>query len=390
MNKVKGVLYWITGLSGAGKTTIGNYLYYILRQRQDNVILLDGDILKTIVADSCTYTEEDRHNRAKKYAKLCKTLTDQGMVVICCTIAMFEDVREWNRKNNRGYVEVFLDVPMNVLKERDQKGLYSSQANGQIKNLSGVDMDVEFPRNPDITILNDGSVSVKECVNRILEYKVNYAASFDRDTAYWNLFYASNPEIEHPSLFAEYVYDYLEEGKTLLELGCGNGRDSIYFSEKVDVTAIDASDKAIADLNEVYGEKAGLRFLCDDFVCTSALFQRQYDYCYSRFTIHAINEEQEINVISNVRHALKNNGLFFIEVRSVNDELYGKGKPVGKNAYIYNGHYRRFIVLDELKDHLVKSGFKIIYAKEARDFAPFGDSNPPIIRIVAKAENIKE
>lgn len=306
------------------------------------------------------------------------------MIVICCTIAMFDDVREWNRKNNKGYVEVFLNVPMDVLKTRDQKGLYSSQASGQIKNLSGIDMDVEFPKNPDITIVNDGSVSVKECVNRILSYQVEYAASFDRDTAYWNLFYASNPEIEHPSLFAEYVYDQLDEGKTLLELGCGNGRDSIYFSNKVDVTAIDASDKAISDLNEMYGERAGLRFLCDDFVCTTALFQRQYDYCYSRFTIHAINEEQELNVISNVRHALKSNGLFFIEVRSVNDELYGKGKPAGKNAYIYNGHYRRFIVLEELKDHLVQNGFKIVYAEESRDFAPFGDSNPPIIRIIAK------
>lgn len=386
MKQAKGVLYWITGLSGAGKTTIGNYLYYVLKQRQDNVILLDGDILKTIVADSCSYTIEDRHNRAFKYARLCKTLTDQGMVVICCTIAMFDDVRQWNRDNNRGYVEVFLDVPMDVLKKRDQKGLYSSVAKGQVKNLSGVDLNVEFPKNPDITIINDGSCSVKECVNSILDYKISYAASFDRDTAYWNLFYASNPEIEEPSLFAKYVYDMLEEDKTMLELGCGNGRDSIYFSQKVDVTAIDASDRAIAELNEIYGGKAGIRFLCDDFVCAAALYQSQYDYCYSRFTIHAINEEQERDVITNVRRALKKDGLFFIEVRSIHDELYGKGKSAGRNAYIYNGHYRRFIVLEELVDTLSENGFTITYAKEDVDFAPFGESNPPIIRIVAKVD----
>ena len=385
MSSMKGVLYWITGLSGAGKTTIGNYLYYVLRQQQDNVILLDGDVLKTIVADSCTYTTEDRHNRAWKYAKLCKALTDQGMVVICCTIAMFDDVRAWNRENNRGYVEVFLEVPMEILYKRDQKGLYSSQAKGISKNLSGVDLEVEFPKNPDITIVNDGSRSVKNCVNEILTHKVAYASSFDRDTSYWNLFYASTPEIEHPSLFAEYVFEQLEEGKTLLELGCGNGRDSLFFSKKLDVTAIDASDKAISDLNEVYGNQPGIRFLCDDFVCATGLYQSQYDYCYSRFTIHAINEEQEISVIKNVRHALKDGGKFFIEVRSIHDELYGLGKHVGGNAYIYNGHYRRFIVLEELVDHLEQNGFMIAYAEESRDFAPFGESNPPIIRICAVA-----
>lgn len=385
MKQEKGVLYWITGLSGAGKTTIGNYLYYILKQRQDNIILLDGDILKKIVADSCSYTKEDRHNRAFKYARLCKMLTDQGMVVICCTIAMFDDVRQWNRDNNRGYVEVFLDVPMEVLKNRDQKGLYSGLANGKIKNLSGMDVDAEFPKHPDIIIVNDGKKSVKECVNTILDYKISYATFFDRDTAYWNYFYASNPEIKQPSLFAKYVYDFLEEGKTMLELGCGNGRDSIYFGQKVDVTAIDASDRAITELNEIYGEKAGIRFLCDDFVCAAALYRSQYDYCYSRFTMHAINEEQERDVIANVQYALKKDGLFFIEVRSIHDELYGKGKSAGRNAYIYNGHYRRFIVLEELKDHLIQNGFQITYAEEARDFAPFGDSNPLIIRIVAKA-----
>ena len=96
--KKDGVLYWITGLSGAGKTTIGNRLYYELRKENDNVILLDGDILKKIVSDTPGYTAEDRKKRAIKYAMLCKTLTDQGMIVICCTIAMFDEVRMWNRR----------------------------------------------------------------------------------------------------------------------------------------------------------------------------------------------------------------------------------------------------------------------------------------------------
>ena len=123
--KKGGCLYWITGLSGAGKTTIGNRLFYELRKTNDNVVLLDGDMLKEIVSDILGYSDADRRKRAMTYAALCKILADQGQIVICCTIAMYDEVREWNRKNNKRYVEVFLSVPLNVLQERDQKGMYS-------------------------------------------------------------------------------------------------------------------------------------------------------------------------------------------------------------------------------------------------------------------------
>lgn len=76
--------------------------------------------------------------------------------------------------------------------------------------------------------------------------------------------------------------------------------------------------------------------------------------------------------------------MFYIETRSVNDELYGLGKYAGRNAFKYNNHFRRFIVMDELKNKLIKTGFSIVYSEEKRGFAPFGNSNPPIIRIVAR------
>ena len=66
-----------------------------------------------------------------KYARMCQMLTNQDMIVICCTIAMYDEVRAWNRANNKRYVEVFLDVPFEVLRERDQKGLYSAFENGE-------------------------------------------------------------------------------------------------------------------------------------------------------------------------------------------------------------------------------------------------------------------
>lgn len=348
----KGILYWITGLSGSGKTTIGNRLYYELKQKEENVVLLDGDVLKSIIGEDLGYTESDRRKRAGKYARICKMLTDQGIIVICCTIAMYEEVREWNRKNNKSYVEVFLDVPMEVLIERDQKGMYSQYKDGKINNVAGMDVQVEFPRNSDLTLKNDGSKSIRECVAEILNISIEISEDYKRDTDYWNEYY-KKMNIGEPSLFAQEVGTMLTPAKNILELGCGNGRDSLYFlGLGLNVVAIDSSDGVIAQLKEKY-EENNIYFICDDFVSSSAIFSGQYDYVYSRFTLHAITEEQETEVLHNVYKVLKKNGLFFIEVRSVNDELYGQGEKVGENSYIFDGHFRRFIKMKALVNEKV-------------------------------------
>ena len=333
--------------------------------------------------DTVGYTDDERKKRAMKYARICKVLTDQGMIVICCTIAMFDEVRQWNRNNNKGYVEVFLDVPLTVLRCRDQKGLYSQYEKGKVSCLSGEDLKVELPQMPDIKIVNDGTLSIAECVKRILQYDVKISSDYDRDTEYWNNYYNNNSAPFEPSLFAKSVMKNMKKEKTLLELGCGNGRDSIFFYKNgLNVTAVDASDKTIQQLKDNYNED-NICFICDDFVCSSAIFSGQFDYCYSRFSLHSINEKQEEEVIANVFKVLKNKGKFFIEVRSVNDDIYGKGKEVGKDSYIYEGHFRRFVHKDVLENKLRECGFEIDYSEEAVDFAPYKDSNPPVIRIIA-------
>lgn len=177
----EGALFWITGLAGSGKTTIGNYLYYKLKTHTDRVVILDGDVLKSIVDSNVGYSSEERKKRAYKYSALCKALTDQGLIVICCTIAMFEEVRQRNRQMIKNYIEVFLDVPFEILAERDKKGMYTRAVNGEQKNLAGVNLEVEYPQNPDVVLKNDGTIPVKKSVEIILEMYHKKCDSYNRE-----------------------------------------------------------------------------------------------------------------------------------------------------------------------------------------------------------------
>lgn len=208
--------------------------------------------------------------------------------------------------------------------------------------------------------------------------------SFDRDKTYWNKFYDSGSVSSVPSPFAQFVSKRISgTGKKLLELGCGNGRDSVYFMQHgAIVTAVDASDKAIELLEKAYGGR-GSHFVCGDFVSIASAFEGMFDYCYSRFSLHAIDGAQEAAAIANIRQALKDGGELFIETRGVNDSLFGKGESVGRNSFVYDGHFRRFIVKAELEDSLKKAGYVVSYSKESTGFAPYKGIDDPVIRIVA-------
>ena len=160
-----GTVFWITGLSGAGKTTVGKALYEKIKRQKDNVVLLDGDTLRNTIATDLGYTQDDRHESARRNIRLCKLLGDQGIDVICCTICMFEDIRKWSRENNEKYIEVYLKVPMDVLKGRNQKNLYVEAQD----DLVGLGIRMEEPENPDLVITNDGSDSPEQIAGQIAE-----------------------------------------------------------------------------------------------------------------------------------------------------------------------------------------------------------------------------
>ena len=154
----KNRVYWLTGLSGAGKTTPGRLWRDELSARGETVVFLDGDEMRSVFGSGLGFNEADRRKLAESYGRLCGLLASQGVTVVCCTISMFHSVRAWNRENIPGYYEVYIAASMDTLRRRDQKGLYSRNAD----NVAGVGLQVELPDAPDLVLDNNGQKTPAE------------------------------------------------------------------------------------------------------------------------------------------------------------------------------------------------------------------------------------
>lgn len=160
----KGTVYFFTGLSGAGKTTLGTLFYQRLHAQKPNVVFLDGDQIRPIFGEDSGYTHQSRLHWASRIFRVCKMLADQGIDVVCCSISMFDQVRTWNRANIANYWEIYVRVKKETLLSRNQKGLYTS---GQ--NVVGVDLPFDEPTQPHLIIQNDGEKAPLELVEGIEE-----------------------------------------------------------------------------------------------------------------------------------------------------------------------------------------------------------------------------
>jgi len=197
---------------------------------------------------------------------------------------------------------------------------------------------------------------------------------------YWEGYYSSHRDPAGESPFARFVSGFLQPGQRLYELGCGNGRDSVYFAQQgVKVMAFDQCDTEIAYLNE---EKANsnLAFEAGDFTALGNRDQAQF--IYSRFTLHSVALEEEKRTLKWSYDTLKEGGMMFIEIRSVLDDLCGQGEQVGENEFVTT-HYRRFVTFKDFVQRVKDAGFSILYKQEAQGLAPYGDDDPIVIRVVA-------
>ena len=158
----KGTVYFFTGLAGAGKTTIGGLFYRRLREKKTNVFLADGDQVRSIFGRS-GYSTESRKDAARRGFRLWRELAEQGIDVVVCSIAMYEEIQSWNRANIENYKEIYIKVSRETLYRRDQKGLYSTGR----KEVVGVDLPYDEPQNADAVIQNDGAESPEEIVTRL-------------------------------------------------------------------------------------------------------------------------------------------------------------------------------------------------------------------------------
>ena len=146
------MVIWLTGLSGAGKTTIGNLLFKKIKSKKQHTVFLDGDILREVWGDQLGHNIAGRRKNAERISKLCALLDSQGIDVVVCVLSIFPEWLVWNRRNFSGYFEIFLDVPFETVRERDSKGLYSLAREGKLVNVVGIDIPLPLEQTWDLRL----------------------------------------------------------------------------------------------------------------------------------------------------------------------------------------------------------------------------------------------
>lgn len=158
-------LIWVTGLSGAGKTTFSHILQQqLIKKTGCRPVLLDGDVLRKIFNQENTHAPADRHALARQYAALSSLLVSQKQCVICSTISMFQNVRDDNRSFNPHYCEVFIDVDDKIRHDRHDTGSLNKN------DIEAEDSVFQMPQNPDIVLKNPSLKDMEDACDEVLAF----------------------------------------------------------------------------------------------------------------------------------------------------------------------------------------------------------------------------
>ena len=164
LKKNKGILFWVTGLSGSGKTRIAKKIVGEITKSYGKTIVLSGDDIRNIFKLK-GYSFKDRLETVFKYCKLAKKITSQNINVIFAVIGMMDKLRRWNRKNQSNYVEIFIKSDLKRIIKAKKKKLYHKK----ISKIVGIDIKPEFPKKPHIKIVNNFDKNINDLSREVIK-----------------------------------------------------------------------------------------------------------------------------------------------------------------------------------------------------------------------------
>lgn len=166
----KGLTLWFTGLSGSGKSTLAQYLTPLLRDLGNKVEVLDGDEVRENLSKGLGFSKEDRDTNISRIGYVANMLARNGVIAITAAISPYRELRrEVRGRAQAPFIEIFVECPLDVVEERDTKGLYKKARAGIIKNFTGISDPYEDPENAEVTV-NTGTESIEQSAEKILAY----------------------------------------------------------------------------------------------------------------------------------------------------------------------------------------------------------------------------
>jgi sulfate adenylyltransferase len=164
----RGFCVWLTGLSGAGKSTISAILARRLEDRGRAVTLLDGDVVRMHLSKGLGFSKEDRDANVSRIGFVASEIVRHDGAVICAVVSPYEAARNQvrNMVGDDRFVLVFVDTPLDVCEQRDLKGLYAKARRGELKHFTGIDDPYERPAAPDV-VLTTAQCPAEECASRV-------------------------------------------------------------------------------------------------------------------------------------------------------------------------------------------------------------------------------
>ena len=175
----QGFTLWLTGMSGAGKTTISSLLEAWLRECGARVERLDGDEVRAHLSKGLGFSRADRDENIRRIGFVAELLSRNGVIVVVAAISPYRAVRDEVRSRIRAFVEVHVDCPIDVLIARDVKGLYKKALKGEIQCFTGISDPYESPLHPEL-IINSSSEAPEQSAKRVWEkLKALHMIDFD-------------------------------------------------------------------------------------------------------------------------------------------------------------------------------------------------------------------